>query len=86
MIISDNIPKFELVRTIADREWRKVFKDKEVMSYISAEGIKWKYTIAFAPWQGGFYERLVGQVKRCMRKSIDRKHFSLSNWQLFRQR
>ena len=57
----------------------KFFKDKEVMSYISAEGIKWKYTIAFAPWQGGFYERLVGLVKRCMRKSIGRKRFFWSN-------
>ena len=43
----------------------------------SAEGIKWKYTIALAPWQGGFYERLVGLVKRCMRKSIGRKYLSL---------
>ena len=55
----------------------KFFKDEEVMSYISAEDIKWKYTIAFAPWQGGFYERLFGLVKKCMRKSIGRKHFSL---------
>ena len=77
VIILDNAPQFELVRTVVDREWRKVFKDKEVMSYIPAEGIKWKYTIAFAPWQGGFYEILVGLVKRCMRKSIGRKHISL---------
>ena len=33
--------------------------------------------IVLAPWQGGFYERLVGLVKRCMRKSIDRKYLSL---------
>ena len=77
VIISDNAPQFKLVCTVVDREWRKVLKDKEVMNYISAEGIKWKYTIALAPWQGGFYERLVGLVKRCMRKSIGRKYFSL---------
>ena len=77
VIFSDNAPQFKLVCTVVDREWRKVLKDKEVMNYVSAEGIKWKYTIALAPWQGGCYERLVGLVKRCMRKSIGRKYLSL---------
>ena len=31
----------------------------------------------FSPWQGGFYERLVGMVKRCLRKATGRKHFTL---------
>jgi len=77
VIILDNAPQFKLVHTVVDREWRRIFQDKEVMSYVSTEGIKWKYTIALAPWQGSFYERLVGLVKRCMRKSIGKKHYSL---------
>jgi len=77
VIVSDNAPQFKLVCTVVDREWRRIFQDKEVMSYVSTEGIKWKFTIALAPWQGGFYERLVGLVKRCMRKSIGKKHYSL---------
>ena len=60
-----------------DTEWRKALKDKEVMNYFSAEGIRWKYRIALVPWQGGFYKRLVGLVKRCMRKSIGKKYFYL---------
>ena len=31
-------------------------------------------------WQGGFYERLVGIVKRCLRKCTNRKHFSLDQF------
>ena len=77
VIFSDNASQFKLVCTVVDREWRKVLKDKEVMNYVSAEGIKWKYMIALAPWQCGFYERLIGLVKRCMRKSISRKYLSL---------
>ena len=75
VIISDNAPQYKPVCTVVDREWRKVLKDKEVMNYISAEGIKLKYTTALVPWQGGFYEKLVrtyaGLRKDvCMRKSI----------------
>ena len=34
--------------------------DKKVLSYVAAQGIKWNFTTVLAPWQGGFYERLVG--------------------------
>ena len=30
-----------------------------MLSFYSNEGITWKYITALAPWQGGFYERLV---------------------------
>ena len=31
-------------------------------SFFSCEGIQWNFTTAFAPWPGGFYERLIGMV------------------------
>jgi len=43
------------------------------MSFFSYEGIQWKFTTALAPWQGGFYERLVGIVKKALRKGMGRK-------------
>ena len=46
---------------------------KEVLSYLSYEGIQWQFTIALAPWQGGFYERLVGMVKKSLRKGMGRR-------------
>ena len=76
-IISDNAPQFKLTKTTLDKQWRQVFKDKGVLNYVSTEGIKWSFTTALAPWQGGFYERLVGMVKRSLRKAIGRKHFTL---------
>ena len=51
-------------------------KREEVLSFYSNEGIAWKYTAASAPWQGGFYERLVGLVKQGLRKGIDCKLLS----------
>ena len=39
-------------------------------------GIRWSFTTALVPWQGGFYERLVGMVKRHLRKVTWRKYFT----------
>ena len=64
LIISDNAPQFKLVSTVLDKQWREIFKDKDVLHYLSMEGIKWSFNTALAPWQGGFYERLVGMVKK----------------------
>ena len=35
-------------------------------------GIKWKFIIEASPWWGGFWERLVGSVKRSLRKVLFR--------------
>ena len=47
-----------------------------MLSFYSNEGITWKYTTALAPWQGSFYECLVGLVKQGLRKGICRKLLS----------
>jgi len=76
-VISDNAPQFKLVSTAITQQWRTAFKDEVVLDYMSTEGIKRSFTTVLAPWQGGFHERLVGMVKRCLRKCTNRKHFSL---------
>ena len=50
--------------------WMKSTQNIEVQTYISDHGIRWKYVIEYAPWKGGFYERLVGLTKRALRKSL----------------
>ena len=77
MIISDNAPQFRLTKTTLDEQWRHVFKDEDVLNYVSMKGIKWSFTTALAPWQGGFYERLIGMVKRSLRKAMGKKRYTL---------
>ena len=77
LIISDNAPQFKLVNTILNKQWREMLNDKEVLNYVAMEGIRWNYTTALAPWQGGFYERLIGMIKRSLRKAVGKKHFTL---------
>lgn len=35
------------------------------------EPITWKFSLAYCPWQGGFFERMVGSVKRALKKVSD---------------
>ena len=77
LIICDNAPQFKVVKTAIDRQWHQVMLDEEVRHYISEGGVRWQFTTALAPWKGRYYERLVGLVRRSLRKSIGQKHFTL---------
>ena len=46
---------------------------EDVQSYASRTGIKWIFIVEMAPLMGGFYERLVGLVKRALRKTLHRR-------------
>jgi hypothetical protein len=44
--------------------------NNDVKNFMSQQGIKWHFIVESAPWMGGFYERLVRNIKQCMRKSV----------------
>ncbi|XP_070549463.1 uncharacterized protein [Ptychodera flava] len=69
-IISDNAPQFKLAKSVLDKVWMNVIMDCGVRKYMTDQGIKWQFIIELAPWMGGFCERLVGCVKKCLRKAI----------------
>ena len=37
---------------------------------MAAKNINWWFIVEKSPWWGGFYERLVGCVKRCLKKVL----------------
>ena len=80
LIISDNAARFKLVKSVVDEQWKQLSIDENLKCYLSDNGIKWQFTTALAPWQGGFYERLVGLVKRCLRKGIGKKRLTLDQF------
>ena len=71
-IILDNASQFKVTKDVVDASWKKIIQDESVYNYTSMNGIKWNFITEFAPWEGGFYERLVGMVKSCIRKCIGR--------------
>ena len=48
----------------------KTFKSREVKHFFLKQGIKQEFILALAPWWGGFYERLVRNVKSSLRKIL----------------
>ena len=48
-----------------DKEWKQV-----VENFFAEQRIEWCFNLEKAPWWGGFFERMVGSVKRCLKKVI----------------
>ena len=44
------------------------FKAKEIKRFALKSKINWKFILEKSPWWGGFYERLIGIIKRCLKK------------------
>ena len=66
MIVSDNAKTFQ-----ATAKWINTLeKDDDLQNYLSQNNIKWKFNLARAPWWGGFYERLIGIMKRSLSKQV----------------
>ncbi|KAI5732054.1 hypothetical protein M8J77_020456 [Diaphorina citri] len=60
VIVSDNALQFKLSADVLGS------------SFCEKEKIQWRFIPALSPWQGGFYERLVGLVKHCLRRTLDK--------------
>ncbi|KAK6765170.1 hypothetical protein RB195_025203 [Necator americanus] len=69
-ITSNNAPKFTLGETILSECLHAVQNDPAVERTVTSREIQWKHITPFAPWQRGFYERLIKSVKHSLYKSI----------------
>ncbi|MCP3663650.1 MAG: DDE-type integrase/transposase/recombinase, partial [Gammaproteobacteria bacterium] len=78
-ITSDNFSSYKLVQSTIDKVWSQIQKDPEILNYVSQRGIEWNFITELSPWQGGFYERLVGSVKSSLRKSIGKRILKYTN-------
>ena len=67
-IVSDKGKTF-----VATGKWLSVLKkDQSLANFMEAMEMKWKCNLARAPWWGGFFERLIGIMKRTLSKVIGR--------------
>ena len=65
-LISDNATNFSSASNLL----MTIMENPSVKEYLNQNEIKWHFIAPRAPWQGGFYERLIGIVKVCLRKVL----------------
>uniref|UniRef100_A0A0M3IUX5 Integrase catalytic domain-containing protein n=1 Tax=Ascaris lumbricoides TaxID=6252 RepID=A0A0M3IUX5_ASCLU len=83
IIISDNAPTFSAAdKVLAQTLDRHQLEEKSLL-YGTERGITWQYTTSHSPWKGGAYERLIGMVKKTMRKALGRKILSVEEMRTF---
>jgi hypothetical protein len=80
-VITDNGSQFRLASKAIQDVWKNIIQHDDVQSYFSTTGVNWHFIVELAPWMGGFYERLVGIVKRSLRKSLGQKLLTLIQMQ-----
>ena len=68
LIVSDNAKTFK-----ATEGWlKKLSLHEDIQCYLAKENIEWKFNFSWAPWWGGFSERLIGITKIALSKAIGR--------------
>ena len=77
LVISDNAQTFKAAAESLKAYSEQIMVTSEVQKFLFNNGIKWKFIVERAPWWGGFYERLVGSVKRCLKKVIGKSLMSV---------
>ena len=66
LIISDNAKTFKA----ADKILSKLFSYPRVKKFLASKRIDWRFDVDKAPLWGGFFERLIQNTKRCLRKTL----------------
>ena len=64
--MSDNAKTFKAT----EKALNNLFNQPEVKCELEGTKTEWRYNLERAPWLGGFFERMVGCVKACLRKSL----------------
>ena len=60
LVVLDNAKTFKA----SAKFLRKLYSDPQVRNYFDTSRIRWRFNLDRSPWWGGFFERLVGSVKR----------------------
>ena len=65
LIVSDNAKTFKAASKLV-----KGLHDDELSDYLANNCIEWCFNLEKSPWWGGFFERMIGTVKRSLRKIL----------------
>ncbi|KAK6760056.1 hypothetical protein RB195_021539 [Necator americanus] len=80
-VLSDNAPTFKLGKEIFTNELMGFEQDALVRKFSLDNGFKWSFITPYSPWKGGIYERLVGSVKACLKKTMLKRILDLRTFE-----
>ena len=72
LIISDNAKTFKATVKLLER----LGNEEAVVDFLNSRRITWRFNLERAPWQGGIFERMIGAVKKCLRKVLGNARLS----------
>jgi hypothetical protein len=75
LIYSDNAKSYQQADRWLKAAWRHA-SSTAAQEFSASRRVVWKFIPAKAPWWGGFYERLIGSVKRHLVRSLGRSRLS----------
>ncbi|GFT52808.1 hypothetical protein NPIL_357681 [Nephila pilipes] len=75
VIYSDNAKTFKRSNLDLKTIW-SLIKHPTIARYFASNNIKGQFNVEKAPWCGGFYERLVRNVKTALRKVLGKSSFN----------
>ena len=61
----------------------KSFKSIEIKYFLRKKDIKWEFILEKSPWWGGFYERLIGITKLCLKKCMGKSRLTYDEIDIF---
>ncbi|XP_061168132.1 uncharacterized protein LOC133177057 [Saccostrea echinata] len=73
LMISDNATTY----VASSKEIEKLTSSHSLQETLNTHGTRWKFIPKRAPWYGGFWERLIGLTKNCLKKVLGRSFVNL---------
>ena len=78
-MISDNGRQFKMSANIL----RQLMDNATIKRELEARSCKWKFIPPRSPWQGGFYERMIGIIKNCLKKTLVKRKVDVEDLYTF---
>ena len=73
IMLSDNATTY----VASAKEIDRLTSSPTLQATLNSQGTEWKFIPKRAPWYGGFWERLIGLTKNCIKKVLGRSYVSL---------
>ncbi|XGW15869.1 hypothetical protein V3C99_001376 [Haemonchus contortus] len=72
-VTCDNAPTFLLAEKILTNDDDYTQPEEQLNNFMTNAGIKWIKITPYAPWKGGFYERLIKDIKLSLKRALGRR-------------